>query len=113
MLRILLLNEVKVNISIVDIRLRSNLTTNKTNKFTKNSVFHTILGFVQSLSGPICDIEGFVQLKPGKHNAKKPIKFAGIDDIQLIIKQYKSNFVTHEEVPGNYSTKTFQKLFTL
>ena len=32
-------NEVKVNITIDDIRTKSNLTTNKTNRFTKKSFF--------------------------------------------------------------------------
>ena len=36
MLKSLLPNKVKVKITFDDIRLRSNLTTNKTKKFTKN-----------------------------------------------------------------------------
>ena len=43
---------VKVNIIIDDNRLRSNLTTNKTKKFTRKSFFYTIMGFTQSHSGP-------------------------------------------------------------
>ena len=39
MLKSLLPKEVKVNITIDDIRLKSNLTTNKTIKFTKKSFF--------------------------------------------------------------------------
>ena len=35
MLKFLLHKEVKVNITIDDVRLKSNLTTNKTNRFTK------------------------------------------------------------------------------
>ena len=39
MLKSLLPDDVKVNITINDIRLRSNLTTNKTIRFTKKSFF--------------------------------------------------------------------------
>ena len=58
----LLLDDVKVNITIDDIRLKSNLTTNKTIRFTKNSFFYTKLGFTQSHSGTLGDFEGFVHL---------------------------------------------------
>ena len=37
-------DELKVNIKIDDIRLRSNLTTNKTNRFTKKVFFYATLG---------------------------------------------------------------------
>ena len=49
MLKSLLPKEVKVNNTIDDIRLKSNLTTNKTIRFTKKSFFYVILGFTQSL----------------------------------------------------------------
>ena len=32
------------------------------------------------------------------------------DDIQLILKQYSSNFVTYEKLPGIYSSKDFSEL---
>ena len=60
MLESLLPDDVKVNITIDDIGLRSNLTTNKNIRFTKRYFFYTILGYVQSHSGPLCDIEGFI-----------------------------------------------------
>ena len=46
-LKSLLPNEVEVNVTIDDIRLGSNLKTNKTIRFTKKS-FHSVLGFTQS-----------------------------------------------------------------
>ena len=61
MLKSLLPKKVKVNFTIDDIRLRSNLTTNKTIMFIENSFFYTILGFNQSYSGTLGDSEGFVQ----------------------------------------------------
>ena len=79
----LLPDEVKVNITIDDTRLKSNLTTNKTIRFTKKSFFFTILGFIQSHSGPLCDIDGFVQLIPGTCKSDKPINITGIDKVHL------------------------------
>ena len=40
-------HDVKVKITIVDIRLRSNLATNKLTKFSKKSFFFATLGFIQ------------------------------------------------------------------
>ena len=77
MLKSLLPDEVKVNITVDDSRLRSNITTNKTIRFTKTS-FYIILGFTESHSGVLSDIEGFVQLIPGIYKSQRLINFAGI-----------------------------------
>ena len=58
MLKSLLPDELKVKITIDDIRLRSISTTNKTIRFIKKSIFYTILGFTETHSGPLDDIEG-------------------------------------------------------
>ena len=58
-------NNVKVNITIDDIKLKSNLNTNQTLIFTERSFFYTILGFTQSRSYPLDDIDGFYQLIAG------------------------------------------------
>ena len=58
-------NNVQVNVTIDDIRIKSNLKTNQTLIFTEKSFFYTILGFTQSRSYPLDDIEGFYQLIPG------------------------------------------------
>ena len=60
MLKSLLPDEVKVKISVDDVRVKSNLTGNKTKQFTEKSFFYTILGFSQSNSGPLGDIENVV-----------------------------------------------------
>ena len=49
-------NNVEVKLSTDDIRLRSNLSTNRTMKFTEKSFFYTMLGFSQ---GELRDIERF------------------------------------------------------
>ena len=73
MVNSLLPDEVKRSITIDDIILGSNLTTNKTMKFTEKSFFYTILGFTQSHSGPLSDIEGFIQLIRNTYNSDKPV----------------------------------------
>ena len=47
-----------------DFRLRSNLTTNKTIRFTEQ-FFNTILGFTQPHSSPSSDTEGLYRKIPG------------------------------------------------
>ena len=73
----------KVNITIDDIRLKSNLKSNQTSLFTEKSFFYTILGFTQSRSYPLDDIDGFYQLIAGSYKSDKPINIKGIDKIHL------------------------------
>ena len=80
-LKSLLPKDVRVNITIDNIRLKSILTTNKTIRFTKRPFFHIILGFTQSRSGFLGAIPGFVQLIPGTYKSDRPINITGIDKI--------------------------------
>ena len=57
MLKSLLLDDVKVNLTIDDIRLKPILTVNGRIGFTKKSFFFTILCFTQYHSGVLSDIE--------------------------------------------------------
>ena len=82
-LKHILPDNVKVNITIDDIKLKSNLNTNQTFLFTKKSFFHTILGFTQSRSYPLDDIDGFYQLIAGSYKSDKPINITGIDKVHL------------------------------
>ena len=63
----ILTDNVKVNITIDDNRLKSNLKINQTLIFTEKSFFYTILGFTQSRSYPLDDIDGFYQLIAGSY----------------------------------------------
>ena len=84
MLRCLLLDKVKINFKIDDIRLKSNLTTNKTIRFTKKKYFFfTNLAFTESYSGVLCVFLCFVQLIPGSYKCNKLNNFTGIHEIQL------------------------------
>ena len=82
-LKHILPDNVKVNITIDDIKLKSNLNTNQTLLFTKKSFFYAILGFTQSRSYPLDDIDGFYQLIAGSYKSDKPINITGIDKVHL------------------------------
>ena len=82
MLKSLLPGMVKVNLTIDDIRRKSNLN-NKTFMFNKKSSVYTILGFTESHSGVLGDIPGFVQLIPGSCKGDEPINITGLDEIHL------------------------------
>ena len=66
MLKSLLPKEVKVNNTIDDIGKKSNLNTNQTSVFIIKSFLLIFLGSTEPHSGPLGDIDGFVQLIPGK-----------------------------------------------
>ena len=76
-------DNVKVSVTIDDIRLKSNLKPNQTLFFTKKSFFYTILGFTRSRSYPLDDIDGFYQLIAGSYKSDRPINITGIDKIHL------------------------------
>ena len=74
-------DNMKVSITIDDIRLKSNLKINQTVIFTEKSFFYKILGFTRSHSYPLDDIDGFYQLIAGSYKSNKPINNTGIDKI--------------------------------
>ena len=76
-------DNVKVSITIDDIRLESNLKINQTLIFTEKSFFDTILGLTQSHSYPLDDVDGFYKLIAGSYKSEKPINITGIDKIHL------------------------------
>ena len=102
-LKYILPNNVKVSVTIDDIRFKSNLKINQTLIFTKNSFFHTILGFVQSYSGELGDIEGFIQLIPGSYKSDKPINITGIDKVHLKCDCVQGSIVNGIREPILYS----------
>ena len=69
----------KVNITIDDVRLKSNLKTNQTLIFNKKFFYYTVLGFTRSQSYPLDDIDGFYQLMAGSYKSDKTINITGID----------------------------------
>ena len=76
-------NNVKINITIDERKYKTDLKINQTLIFTNKSFFYTILGFTQSHSYPLEDIEGFYQLIAGLYKSERPINITGIDKVHL------------------------------
>ena len=102
-LKHILPNNVKVNITIDDIRLKSNLKINQTLIFTERSFFHTILGFTQSQSYPLDDIDDHYQIIAGSYKSDRPINITGIDKIHLKCDCIQGSIVNGIRQPILYS----------
>ena len=102
-LKHILPNNVKVNVTIDDIRLKSNLKTNQTLIFTEKSFFYTILGFPRSRSHPLDDIDGFYHLIAGSYKSDKPINITGIDKIHLKCDCIQRSIVNGKREPNLFS----------
>ena len=82
-LKNILPNNIKINVSIDERKYKTDLKINQTLIFTNKSFFYTILGFTQSHSYPLDDIDGFCQLIAGSYKSDKPINITGIDKVHL------------------------------
>ena len=102
-LKHILPHNVKVNITIDDFRLKSNLKINQTLIFTERSFFYTILGFTQSRSYPLNDIDSHYQLIAGSYKSDKPINITGIDKIHLKCDYIQGSIVNGIREPILYS----------
>ena len=96
-------DDVKVSVTIDDIRLKSNLKTNQTLIFTEKSFFYTILGFTRSQSYPLDDIDGFYQLIAGSYKSNKPINITGIDKLHLKCDCIQGSIVNGKREPILFS----------
>ena len=96
-------DNVKIIFTIDDIRLKSNLKTNQTLIFTEKSLFYTVLGFTQSRSYPLDDIDGFHQLIAGSYKGDKPIDITGIDKVHLKCDCIQGSIVNGVREPILYS----------
>ena len=74
-------DNVKVSVTIDDVRIKSNLKTNQTLIFTEKSFFYTTLGFSRSRSYPLDDVDRFYQLIAASYKSDTPINSTGIDKI--------------------------------
>ena len=75
----ILRHNVKIKVTIDNIRLKSNLKIIQTLIFTEKSFFYTNLGFKKSHSYPLNDIDGFYQLLAGSYKSEKTINITRID----------------------------------
>ena len=102
-LKHILPDNVKINITIDDIRLKSNLKINQTLIFTERSFFYTILGFTQSRSYPLDDVDSHYQLIAGLYKSDKPNNITGIDKIHLKCDCIQGSIVNGVREPILYS----------
>ena len=101
-------DNVKVNVTIDDIRLKSKLKNIQTLIFTKKKFFYTILGLTQSHSYPIDDIDGFYQLITGSYKNEKAINITGIDKVHSKCDCVKGSIVNGIREP-NLKNFTFDQ----
>ena len=73
----------KVNISIDEQILKTNIKINQTLIFTDEIIFYTILGFTQPHSYTLDDIDGFYQVIAGSYESEKPNNITGVDKVHL------------------------------
>ena len=102
-LKNILPDNVKVTVSIDDIRLKSSLKINQTIIFTEKSFLYTILGYTQSRSYPLEDINGQYQLIAGSYKSNKPINLTGIDKVHLKCDCIQGSIVNGIREPILYS----------
>ena len=102
-LKYILPNNVKVNITIDDIRLKSNLKTYQTLLFTKKSFLYTILGYTQSHQGPLNDLKGFYQKLAGSYKSDRPFNITGIDKVHLECDCVQGSIINGVREPILYS----------
>ena len=93
----------KISLTIDEKKYKSNLKINQTLIFTNKCFFYTILGFTQSHSYPLDDIDGFHQLIAGSYKGDKPIKITGIDKVRLKCKIVDGSIVNGVREPILYS----------
>ena len=102
-LKYILPDNVKLTVSIDDIRLKSNLEINQTLIFTEKSFFYTILGYTQSRSYPLEDIDGHYQIIAGSYTSDRPINITGIDKVHLKCDCIQGSIVNGIREPILYS----------
>ena len=102
-LKYILPDNVKLSVSIDDIRLKSNLKINQTLIFTEKSFFYTILGYTQSRSYPLDDIDNHYQIIAGSFKSDKPINITGFDKIHLKCDCIQGSIVNGKREPILFS----------
>ena len=96
-------DNVKVSVTIDDVRLKSSLKINQFLFFTEKSLVHTILGFTRSHAYPLDVIHGFYQLIAGSYKGDGPIKILGIVKNHLKCDCIHSRIVNGIRQPYLYS----------
>ena len=97
-------DKVRVKITIDDLRLRSNSTTNKTMNFRKNIFFlYTVLRFTQSHSARLSDSQGLIQKIPEIYRSGKKLNIPGFDKVHFKSDSINASVVYSIREPTLYS----------
>ena len=102
-LKHILPDNLKVSVTLDDVRLKSILKTNQTSLFTNKSFFYTVLGFTQSRFYPLDDIDGFYQKIAGSYKGDRPINITGVDKVHLKCDCINGSIVNGAREPILYS----------
>ena len=102
-LKNILPTNVKIDVTIDERKYKTDLKVNQTLMITNKSFFYTILGFTQSHSYPLEDIEGFYQLIAGSYKSERPINITGIDKVHLKCDCVDGSIVNGTREPILYS----------
>ena len=102
-LKKILPDNVKISVGIDERKNKTDLKINQTLLFTNKSFFYTILGFTQSHSHPLDDIDGFYQLIAGAYKSDKRIDITGIDKVHLKCNVVDGSIVNGVRKPILYS----------
>ena len=94
---------VKISVTIHEKIYKSNLKIIETLIFTNKSFFYTLLGFTQSHSYPLDDIDGFYQLVARSYKSDKPINITEIDKVPLKCDCNNGSIVSGSRQPTLYS----------
>ena len=82
-LKYILHDNVKVSLTVDDVRLKSIKKIDQTLIFTEKSFFYTFLGFTRSHFYPLDDTHGVYQLIAGSSKSDRPIDITGFDKVHL------------------------------
>ena len=94
---------VKVSSTIDDIRIKCNLKNNQTLILLKNVLFYSFLGFIQSHSYTLDDMDGFYQLIAGSYKSNRPNNISGVDRTHLKCDFINGSFVNGTRENNLYS----------
>ena len=102
-LRKILPDNLEISVTIDEKIYKSNLETLQTLIFTDKSFFYNIVGFTQSQSYPLGNIDGFYQLLAGSCKSEKPINTTGNDKVRLKCDCIQGSIMNGSREPILYS----------
>ena len=96
------IDNVKISVDIDEKIYKTNLKINQTLIFTERFFLYNI-GFTQSHSGPLGDLDGYIQLIPGTYKSERPININSIDKVHLKCDCFDGSIVNVNREPILFS----------